>query len=277
MKIGLILLFTVVLAACSVQAVGWIPVFDSQGFDGYNTGVSIDGQGAGYWSNYATGAKVWTQKAGDPEFDIYHEVVYFDGTRGNVLKFNAAESMWQSGLNLSVGLQGANDQYWGEDQSIKIEFKFIIDAGAQGFVDGALTTNRNAHQVTQSKIFVGNDAGSGRIAQEMRVSPVSDITWPSQTIANFTNNDWHTFKIIQTNVWGETLGSTQIYLNEVLLGTYYTHWSGWAGWMDDILFDYAVTGTGAMYIDDMTVSIIPEPATIALLGAGVLGLIRRKK
>ena len=234
MKIGVrFLMFSVCLAACAVQAVGvsWQPVFDSQGFEGYTTGVSINGQGAGTWSNYATGTKVWTQNAGDPEFDIYHEVVNYDGVRGNVLKFNATESAWQSGLSLNLGIQGANDQYWGQSQSVKIQFDFNIAAGAEGFVDGALTTNRNAHQVVQSKIFVGNDAGSGRVAQEMRTSPAAAISWPAQTIGTFTNDQWHSFTAIQTHTWGETNGFTKVYLDDVLLGTYYTQWAGWAGYM----------------------------------------------
>ena len=61
--------------------------------------------------------------------------------------------------------------------------------------------------------------------------------------------------------------------------------SGFSGPLDlMILVGHAVTtlefhdsGTGAVGIDNLTVTPIPEPATICLLGLGALSLIRRKR
>jgi hypothetical protein len=87
-------------------------------------------------------------------------------------------------------------------------------------------------------------------------------------------NKWANMRIVVNN----GTGSAEAFLNNASLGTK----AFTAGGVTSVEYLDIYASSGAMgsmdaYIDNLSLSVVPEPATIGLLGLGALSLLRRKK
>ena len=243
MKMRLSIMVLVCVAALSAKA----SVIYTENFETYNTGVTLNAQGS------------WTA-AGDPQ------VIQGVGTNTTkVLSNGTAISTPSKAITLSWGANTMG--------SLSFDTYFGGTTANVGYVGiGKGTTNYLGFYLTGNTITFRPGAAAGDQTTMVNGSGVSTVVatgkWYNVT-ANFTltNNTI-------TDVWltNQTDGgaAVQLYFGAAGNATrVYTEAGDEAGWTTAMLRLPASTSSIRM-IDNIQVSAIPEPATIGMLGLGVL-------
>jgi hypothetical protein len=89
---------------------------------------------------------------------------------------------------------------------------------------------------------------------------------------NVLADKWSNLRLVANN----GTGSAEAFLNNVSLGTV-TFTPGAITSFETIEIQAYSPNSAIAYVDNLSLSIVPEPATIGILGFGALSLIRRKK
>ena len=195
----------------------------------------------------------------------------FDGVLEN---FSSGEVGYTMDL---TGVQGGNMEmtaeydFWVENTGI---WQMFGDQASGALLGGAL----NDSNVERDWMYVGRDDGSGKPAD---ILDIPDGAWIHYVGAysQATGQMDSTVSFV-----GGSGGFTQQLVGRVdgIDGEYW-----WGGWAYDFQMLSGNEGTPregtydhALYIDNFSMSVVPEPGTISLIGAGLVALValkRRKK
>ena len=235
------------------------------------------------------GAAGWTEgfdtyTPSGSDINTYAGTPWFPGT--NAGPVTGSTQFLSSGLS-AVGTTNTGGSPGARPQSFRsvdpgndtLEFSMYIDVTSKGSFSGALAVTMSSH--TNQCAFWGNVlapnvilAGDTRGAADGFVfRSTAGPTWNID--ANLNVQTWYDIKM-------------ELQPTDLVLWSYKAHSSG--TWIDNpagavaaparMTFDYVFIemyddGNGGVYLDD--VKVLPEPATMALLGIGGLMVLRRRR
>ncbi len=199
-------------------------------------------------------ASRWVDSRGWDRVDTVVSDIVHSGTKA--VKINDSTSSWSRGIKTTD---------FSPVSAGTVEWTFYINPPS-GQSSNPLI---ECHLVSDN----GKPYATILLSYDGKVGYGSRNSWQSYTNQSFVFNDWNKFKAvvdIDANKWS-------LYYNDNLIVSDIPSGnpSGDPGnSVNNITFTGGSGATPVFYVDD--VSLVPEPATIGLLAAGMLGFVRRR-
>ncbi|MFH1616635.1 MAG: PEP-CTERM sorting domain-containing protein [Planctomycetota bacterium] len=240
--------------------------------------VGPDGSGA------FPGASPTNQALLHPHTGAQHDNTYtdiyvdYDGGGGNFSFSAGSYAAWSKWDYMKRGFTPAegviiqqNDYRW-TPESLSLCNTYYYSYNLDFWLMGTDASSKTSWYATQQ--IPGTDAWVFTVATWQLIPDAGSTTgYRMDATMNVWNGvQWYKSGLASTMDVDPTFTPTKTYV-----GSAKTGWAGYGGYVDWVqIYDRPLSDVEITYLRDSTVEFIPEPATVALLGLGLLCIRRRK-